>query len=79
MSYQDTAAPLQIDYDERNDVLRVNGTPYAGALFRAFSMAAPGTWLRIEDRRVRDGMLTVHSVPESVERTFDAIIGRGKA
>ena len=74
MSYQDAVMPLLIDYDEATDIVRINGVPYAGMLFRALQLGQPGTWLRIEGRA--DDVLTVHSVPESVERTFDAIIGR---
>jgi hypothetical protein len=78
MSYHDTVAPLDIQYDHASDTVRINGVPYAGFLFRAMQLAQPGTWLRIEHRRA-DGLLTVHTVSESVERTFDTIIGRGKA
>ena len=78
MSYRDTVATLQIDYDQAQDIVRINGVLYAGLLFRAMQMAQPGTWLRIEGRR-NDGALIVHSVSEAVERTFDSIIGRGGA
>lgn len=77
MSYHDTVAPLLVEHDEAADIVRINGVPYAGMMFRALQLGQPGTWLRIEGRA--DDVLTVHSVPESVERTFDAIIGRGRA
>lgn len=77
MSYHDTVTPLLVDYEEATDTVLINGVPYAGIMFRALQLGQPGTWLRIEGRA--DDVLTVHSVPESVERTFDAIIGRGRA
>lgn len=72
------SADLLIDYDRESDVVRVNGVPYAGDLFRAFGLSPPGTWLRIEGRRA-DGALTVFTVCGSVQRTFDAIAGRSGA
>ena len=77
MSYQDVQAPLQIAYNEAQDVLTIDGVPYAGLFFRALALAQPGTWLRIEERQP-SGQVSVRTVPESVERTFDAISGCGR-
>lgn len=70
---------LSIEYDRARDVVTIEGVRYAGVLFRSLGVRGfePGKWLRIEQRA--DGMLTVHSVPDETERTFDAIAGRGIA
>lgn len=67
------ADALNIEYDSDRDLLKIDGMIYAGTLFRALSLAEPGTWLRIVSRG--NGVLTVRQVPEDVGRTFDAIVG----
>lgn len=70
---------LNIAYDSGRDVVTIEGVQYSGHLFRSLGLRGfePGTWLRIEQRA--DGLLTVYSVPEETERSFDAIAGRGIA
>ena len=51
---------LQHEYDERLDVLTVEGVKYSGSLFRALSFgAAIGDWLQVVERK--DGVITLRS------------------
>ena len=73
MSYADKIEKPEIIYYDDSDIITINGVNYSGELFRSLALAEIGTWLRICERR--DGTLTIHTVPDNVERTFDAIIG----
>jgi hypothetical protein len=67
--------PLNIEYDQRLDVVTVDGVCYAGHLFRTLSLCEPGTWLRLEARR--DGVVSVFTPGSELERAFDAMTGKG--
>lgn len=51
---------LSFSYDERTDVLTVEGIHYAGTLFRVFALAPVGTHVQIIERR--DGDVVVKDV-----------------
>ena len=68
-------APLQVEYDQRDDVLTVDGVRYSGHIFRTLALCEPGTWLRFEDRR--DGVVSVFTLGPELERAFDAMTGKG--
>lgn len=68
-------AALSVEYDQRRDVLTVDGVRYSGHLFRTLALCEPGTWLRFEDRR--DGVITVFTPGSDMERAFDAMTGKG--
>ncbi len=68
-------AALSVEYDQRRDVLTVDGVRYSGHLFRTLALCEPGTWLRFEDRR--DGVITVFTTGADMERAFDAMTGKG--
>jgi hypothetical protein len=68
-------APLTVSYDQRKDVLTVDGVHYTGHIFRALALCEPGTWLRFEDRR--DGLVTVFTPGPELERAFDVMTGKG--
>ena len=77
MSYQDTAAPLQFDYDVASDILTVNGVKYTGEMFRSMALAPAGTWLRLDGRSEDGAKVFIRTVSPELERTFDAAIGIG--
>lgn len=60
---------LSVSYDAVRDVLTVEGVHYSGDLFRQFSIAPPGTFIQIIERR--DGNVVLRDV-----RSFRAIHGR---
>jgi len=68
--------PLAISYSAANDVVVINGVKYGGELFRQFALAREGQWLRIEGNR--GGTLTVFSVTDTLEKTFDLLCGKAK-
>ena len=68
-------APLQVEYDQHNDVLTVDGVRYSGHIFRTLALCEPGTWLRFEDRR--DGVVSLFTPGPGLERAFDAMTGKG--
>lgn len=56
--------PLKIAYDERNDILEVEGIKYSGHVFRYFGLGTvPGSWIRIIKRE--DGVAVVEIRDES--------------
>lgn len=68
-------APLQVQYDQHEDVLTVNGVRYAGHVFRTLALCETGTWLRFEGKR--DGVITVFTPGRELERAFDVLTGKG--
>lgn len=68
---------LSIIYMADDDIVEIDGVRYQGELFRSLALAAPGTWLRIEERS--RGVLSVRHVSDEQERTFDAMIGKKPA
>ena len=55
-------------------VVVINGVKYSGELFRQFALAREGQWLRIEGNR--GGTMTVFSVTDTLEKTFDLLCGK---
>lgn len=68
--------PLVISYSAHTDMVVINGVRYSGQLFREFALAREGQWLRMEGNR--GGTLTVFSVTETLEKTFDLLCGKAK-
>lgn len=68
-------APLHVVYDPETDILLIDNIPYAGELFRMLSFAAPGTWLRLEDRGPSG--INVFTPDEDTEKILDRVTGRG--
>ena len=66
--------PLQISYSSHTDVVVINGVKYSGELFRPLALAREGQWLRIEGNR--GGTMTVFSVTDTLEKTFDLLCGK---
>ncbi len=66
--------PLVISYSAHTDMVVINGVRYSGQLFREFALAREGQWLRMEGNR--GGTLTVFSVTETLEKTFDLLCGK---
>ncbi len=63
--------PAWLQYDRAADLLTIHGMKYSGHVFESMAIAAPGTWLRITERR--DGVLTVRTVDEQKEQLFTAL------
>lgn len=53
---------LAHSYDQYTDILTIEGTKYAGALFRSLSFAPIGAVLRVVNRQ--DGVITVEEEPK---------------
>jgi hypothetical protein len=64
-----------IEFDENADTVAICGVVYSMHIFRTMSIAEPGMWFRIEDRR---DCLTVSTVSEECERAFDLIAKKGR-
>lgn len=65
-----------IEYDVEIEIVTINGERMSLEFFRFLSNMQPGTWIRIEQSFVQ-GKLAIRTVPDSVARTFNAIIGAG--
>jgi hypothetical protein len=55
---------LDVEYDPDGDVIRIQGTPYAGGLFRMFGVLEVGTIFKIEQREA-DGCLWIHRLEQT--------------
>lgn len=66
---------LTVIHDVGNDVVIIDGVPYAGDLFRQMSLASPGSWLRIEDRR--NQCIDVFNANDETCALFDRVTKRG--
>lgn len=63
MTTAKAAQPLRVHYDEGDDVLTVEGVPYSGAIFRAWSVNGfpTGTVFRVLERSM-GGVLVVEEL-----------------
>ena len=67
--------PLNIQYDEANDLLVIDGIRYSGHIFRSLALCEPGAWLRFEDRS--GGVISLFTPGPEMERAFDVMTGKG--
>lgn len=61
--YQSDALPtvgLAYDYDQRNDILTIEGMKYAGDVFRSMGFVPVGAVFRVEGRK--DGVITLKRI-----------------
>lgn len=65
---------INVEYDQIEDIVTIEGIHYTGEFFRMAALAQVGTWFRVEKNK--EGALTFFSPHEGTAKLFDAMTAK---